>query len=151
MAAEKTPRVRALAGLAVYASLMEALLKHGINKQDDVGAITKEAANSVPGFCTGFGAEVEKEAKHLLTGIGNPAQKESIVRRHVDRYRSGGRRDDLTVRRDAMICEVYRRMRPSASPRISSSMAAASWGMRRFKPIQQQPPNCDRSSAEQHL
>jgi hypothetical protein len=96
MAAEKAPRVQALAGLAVYASLMEALLKRGINEQDDVGAITKEAATNVAGFCTGFEAEVEKEAKHLLTGIGNPAQKESIVRRHVYRYR----RDDLTVRRD---------------------------------------------------
>jgi hypothetical protein len=73
--AEKTPRVQALAGLAVYASLMEALLKRGINKQDDVGAITKEAATNVPGFCTGFGAAVEKEAKHLLTVIGNPEQK----------------------------------------------------------------------------
>jgi hypothetical protein len=75
MAAEKAPRVLALAGLAVYASLMEALLKRGMNRQDDVGAITKEAATNVPGFCTGFGAEVEKEAKHLLTVIGNPEQK----------------------------------------------------------------------------
>ena len=69
MAAEKTPRVQALAGLAVYASLMEALLKRGIHEQDDAGAITKEAATNVAGFCTGFGAEVEKEAKHLLTVI----------------------------------------------------------------------------------
>jgi len=75
MAAEKTPRVQALAGLAVYASLMEALLKRGIHEQDDAGAITKEAATNVAGFCTGFGAEVEKEAKHLLTVIGNPEQK----------------------------------------------------------------------------
>jgi len=77
MAAEKTPRVQALAGLAVYASLMEALLKRGINKQDDVGTITKEAATKCPGFCTGLEGEVEKEAKHLLTVISNPAQKES--------------------------------------------------------------------------
>jgi hypothetical protein len=69
MAAEKTPRVQALAGFAVYASLMEALLKRGINEQDNVGAITREAATSVAGLCTGFEAEVEKEAMHLLTVI----------------------------------------------------------------------------------
>jgi hypothetical protein len=75
MATKKTPRVQALAGLAVYASLMEVLLKRGITEQDDVGAITKEAATNVAGFCTGFGAEVERKAQHLLTVIGNPEQK----------------------------------------------------------------------------
>jgi hypothetical protein len=81
MAAEKTPRVQALAGLAVYTSLMEALLKRGISEQDDVRAITKEAATNVPGFCTGFEAEVEKETKHLLTMIGKagfPATPERL-------------------------------------------------------------------------
>jgi hypothetical protein len=39
---------------------MEALLKRGIDKQDDVGAITREAATNVAGFCTGFEAEVEE-------------------------------------------------------------------------------------------
>ena len=72
MAAEETRRAQALAGLAVYASLMEALLKRGITEQDDVGAITREAATNVAGFCTAFGAEVEREAQHLLTVIGNP-------------------------------------------------------------------------------
>jgi hypothetical protein len=86
MAAEKTPRVQALAGLAVYASLMEALRRRGINQQDDVGAITKEAAANVPGFCTGFEAEVEKEAKHLLTVIGKagfPAIPQRRARRQA--------------------------------------------------------------------
>jgi hypothetical protein len=75
MAAEKTGRAQALAGLAVYASLMETLLKRGITEQDDVGAITREAATNLAGFCTGFGAEVEREAQHLLTVIGNSEQK----------------------------------------------------------------------------
>ena len=75
MAAEKTTRVQALAGLAVYASLMETLLERGITEQDDLGAITRDAATNVAGFCTALGAEVEREAQHLLTVIGNREEK----------------------------------------------------------------------------
>ena len=73
MAAEE--RAQALARLAVYASLMETLLECGITEEDDLGAITREAATHVAGFCDGYGAEVEREAQHMLTVIGNPEKK----------------------------------------------------------------------------
>jgi hypothetical protein len=65
-----TPAAEALAGLAMSASLMEALLKRGVIEQQDVDPIIRDAASYVAAFCTDCGAEVEREALRLLALIG---------------------------------------------------------------------------------
>ena len=64
------PTAQALAGLAMSASLMEALLKRGVIDQKDVEPIIRDAASYVAAFCTDCGPEVEREALRLLTMIG---------------------------------------------------------------------------------
>jgi hypothetical protein len=64
------PAAEALAGLAMSASLMEALLKRGVIEQQDVDPIVSDAASYVAAFCTDCGAEVEREALRLLALVG---------------------------------------------------------------------------------
>ncbi len=68
--ADETPAAQALAGLAMSASLMEALLKRGVIEQADAEAIVRDAASYVTAFCTDSGPEVEREALRVLTLIG---------------------------------------------------------------------------------
>lgn len=65
-----TSGAQALAGLAMSASLMEALLKRGIIEQKDVDPIVNDAASYVAAFCTDCAAEVEREAMRLLAQVG---------------------------------------------------------------------------------
>ena len=66
---DEVPAAQALAGLAVSAALMEALLKRGLIDQADVEPIMRDAGSYLAAFCTGSGAEVEREAQRLLTLI----------------------------------------------------------------------------------
>jgi hypothetical protein len=68
--ANETPAAQALAGLALSASLTEALLKRGVIEQADADAIVRDAASYVAAFCTDSGPEVEREALRVLTLIG---------------------------------------------------------------------------------
>jgi hypothetical protein len=68
--AVEAPNAQALAGLAMSASLMEALLKRGVIQQTDVDPIIHDAASYVAALCTECEAEVEREALRLLDLIG---------------------------------------------------------------------------------
>ncbi len=68
--ADAIPAAQALAGLAMSASLVEALLKRGVLEQSDVDPIIRDAASYVTAFCTDCGPEVEREALRLLALIG---------------------------------------------------------------------------------
>jgi hypothetical protein len=68
--ADDTPAALALAGVAMSASLMEALLKRGMIQQEDVDPIIRDASSYVAAFCTDCGPGVEREAQRLLTLIG---------------------------------------------------------------------------------
>jgi hypothetical protein len=70
MMADETSAAQAFAGLAMSASLMEALLKRGLIEQADVDAIMGDAASNVAAFCTDRGPEVEREALQVLELIG---------------------------------------------------------------------------------
>lgn len=69
MAVESSP-AQALAGLAMSASLMEALLKRGVLEQKDVDLIVADATSYVAAFCTDCAAEIEREAMRLLAQVG---------------------------------------------------------------------------------
>ena len=73
--ADETSAAQGLAGLAVSASLMEALLKRGIIEQADADTIIRDAASYVAAFSTDCGPEVEREAQRLLTLIGKAEQE----------------------------------------------------------------------------
>ena len=66
---DEAPAAQALASLAVSAALIEALVKRGVIDQADVDTIIRDAGSYVAAFCTGSGAEVEREAQRLLTMI----------------------------------------------------------------------------------
>lgn len=68
--ADDTTAAHAVAGIAMSASLMEALLKRGVIEQTDVDAILKDAASYVDALCADGGLKVEREARRLLTQIG---------------------------------------------------------------------------------
>jgi len=68
--ADQTSAAHALAGLAISASLMEALLKRGVIEQADVDPIIGDAASYVAAFCIDCGPEVERDARRLLTLLG---------------------------------------------------------------------------------
>jgi hypothetical protein len=68
--ADDVSAAQALAGLAVSAALMEALLKRGVIEQADVEPIISDAASYVAAFCSDCGPEVERDARQLLKLIG---------------------------------------------------------------------------------
>lgn len=72
--ADDTSAAQALAGVAMSASLMEALLKRGVIEKADVEPIIRDAASYVAAFCTECSPEVEREARRLLTLIGKADQ-----------------------------------------------------------------------------
>lgn len=65
----ETFAAQALAGLAISASLMEALLKRGVIEHADADTIVRDAASYVAAF-TDSGPE--REALRVLTLIGKP-------------------------------------------------------------------------------
>jgi hypothetical protein len=67
--ADETAAAQAFAGLAMSASLMEALLKRGLIEKADVAVIMRDAASNVAAFCTDRGPDVEREALQVLTLI----------------------------------------------------------------------------------
>jgi hypothetical protein len=73
--ADETSAAQGLAGLAVSASLMEALLKRGIIEQADADTIIRDASSYVAAFSTDCGPQVEREAQRLLTLIGKAEQE----------------------------------------------------------------------------
>jgi hypothetical protein len=76
--ADDAPAAQALAGLAMAASLMEALLKRGIIEQADADAIIREAASYVAAF-TNFGPDVEREALRVLKLIGKSQRDVAVA------------------------------------------------------------------------
>ena len=73
--AEEVVAAQALAGLAVSASLMEALLKRGVIEEADVDTIVRDAASYAAAFCVEAAPEVEREALRLLGLIRKAEQK----------------------------------------------------------------------------
>jgi hypothetical protein len=77
--ADEAAAGQALAGLAVSASLIEALLKRGIIDQADADTIIRDAASYVAAFSTDCEPAVEREAQRLLTLIGKAEQKVAVT------------------------------------------------------------------------
>jgi hypothetical protein len=67
--ADGTSSAAGLAGLALTASLMEALLKQGVIDRTAVDAIIRDSASYVDALCTDCGPEIERDARRLLTLI----------------------------------------------------------------------------------
>ena len=70
---------QALAGLALCASLMEALLKRGVLERAAIDPIIQDAASYVAAFCTDCGPEIEREALRLLTLVGKSERDVAVA------------------------------------------------------------------------
>jgi hypothetical protein len=64
------PSPQALAGLAVTASILEALLRREILDQTAVHVILKDAGSYISALSTDFAPEIERDARRLLTLLG---------------------------------------------------------------------------------
>ena len=62
----------ALAGLAMTASLMDALLKRGMIDEAFVAAATKEAIAYAQALCTEWSPDVERETQRILQLVSQP-------------------------------------------------------------------------------
>ena len=77
--ADEPTAAQGLAGLAVCASLLEALLKRGVIEQADVDAIIEDASSYVAALSIELGQEVEGGARRLLTLIGRNQAKVAVT------------------------------------------------------------------------